>query len=277
MRKVTIAVLVAIGLAALIAWNTLPGVERTVQAQQGSPEPGSIDDLVQQATANGEVMVNSPILVSHEDVDGFDEAQANYTIVVAQAVSSQSYATSAFDIETAVTFNVTETLATKAPHICVSGKCSVPAGVSAPASNQLLLLKSGGSIVRNGVSVVKEWTDLPDFTPGQSYLLFIDYDPSSGVGVPAIGPVGVFLVSSSSTLSPIMTDPEKETGLQDDIAERFANSLTQLRNTLNPPPPSSCDPLAEQDCYDNAGSWNSSTCQCTLPPDPCLRKPWLCE
>jgi hypothetical protein len=271
MRKTAIA-LVLIGLAALIVWNT-----PKMLAQIGSPEPGSIDALAQAANSNGETMVTAPIMPFHEDVEGFDEAKVAYTVVVAQAVSSQSYAISDFNIETAVTFNVTETLKSNSPHLCVSGTCAVPAGVAAPAANQLLLLRAGGSIVRNGVTVNQEWAELPDFTPGQSYMLFIDYDSSNRVGVPALGPVGVFLVSSAGTVSSLITDPDKASGLQDDITERYANSLSQIRSVLNPQPPTTCNSAQEQDCYDNGGTWNSSTCQCTLPFDPCLKKPWLCE
>ncbi|MBV9209319.1 MAG: hypothetical protein JOZ52_01750 [Acidobacteria bacterium] len=33
-----------------------------------------------------------------------------------------------------------------------------------------------------------------------------------------------------------------------------------------------CDPAAEQACYDNGGSWNPSTCRCTIRPDPCRQE-----
>lgn len=35
-----------------------------------------------------------------------------------------------------------------------------------------------------------------------------------------------------------------------------------------PPPPPTCDPVEEQNCYNNGGSWDSSTCQCNYNP-PC--------
>ena len=284
MRKTAIALSALFVLAALIAWNS-PSITQTVLAQQGLGEPGSIDYLAQQASANGESMIVNPIMPFHEDVEGFDEARGAYTILVAQAVSNQSYAISPYNLETAATFNVSEIITTNTPHLCVNGSCGVPAGVPAPGANQLLLLKAGGSIVRNGVTVTQEWTELPDFTPGQTYLLFVDYDPTTRVGVPAIGPVGVFLVSSD-TVSSVITDPDKASGLQDDITERFANSLSQLRAAINPQPtptptptptPSSCDPSIEQNCYDNGGDWDPSSCRCTMPYDPCMRKPWLCD
>ncbi len=41
---------------------------------------------------------------------------------------------------------------------------------------------------------------------------------------------------------------------------------------LPPPPPPTCDPIDEQACYNNGGSWNSSTCSCNYfdpDPEPC--------
>lgn len=58
----------------------------------------------------------------------------------------------------------------------------------------------------------------------------------------------------------------------------FQNLVNSLDASLPPPPPpSSCDPVQEQSCYDNGGIWNLSTCFCNAPPDPCLKKPWLCD
>jgi hypothetical protein len=37
----------------------------------------------------------------------------------------------------------------------------------------------------------------------------------------------------------------------------------------NPPPPQCSNPVAEQNCYDNGGIWNSSNCTCRFIPEPC--------
>ena len=48
-----------------------------------------------------------------------------------------------------------------------------------------------------------------------------------------------------------------------------------------PPPPPSCDPVDEQACYNNGGSWNPSTCSCSYinpPPDePECRPGMICQ
>src|SRR6185295_11432052 len=162
--------------------------------------------LVQNATANGEALVSIPVDIQHEDVEGFDQAKANYTIVVAQAVSKESFATSAFDIQTWYKFTVNETILANTPHICVSGKCSLPATLPAANSNELWLSKAGGTIVRNAVTVDFRWTDFPDFNIGQQYLLFIDLNQSNRVAVPALGPVGAFMVDSTGTMAAVLDE-----------------------------------------------------------------------
>lgn len=272
---------ILLSVVSLIVITILLGVKRTttpespsVHAQQPPIEPGSIDEIVQNASANGQVLVTLPVQIMHEDVEGFDEARSYYSIVVGQPVSKQSFAVSAYTVETWYKFTITETLVTNTPHICVESACSLPADLPAAGANEIWLAKAGGAIVRNGVTVDFQWSDFPDFTIGQSYLLFIDLNPNTRVGVPAIGPVGVFMLDNTGTLASIF---DEETALKSDIASRFGNSLTQIRNTINHPPPSTCDPAQQQACSDDGGSWNSSTCYCTPPPDPCIRKPWLCE
>ena len=246
----------------------------SVHAQQLPIEPGSIDELVQNATANGEVFVSVPIEVAHEDVDGFDEARNYYSIVVAETLSRQTFAVSAYDTETWFKFAITETLSTKQPHICVSGACSLPAVLPAPGPSEIWLSKAGGAIVRNGVTINLEWKDFPDFTIGQKYLLFIDLNQSTKVGVPALGPVGAFMVDSSGTIASVF---DEETSLKSEIASRFGNSLGQIRNTINPAPASTCSAVQQQTCLNNGGIWNSQTCYCRPLVDLCTQKPWLCN
>jgi hypothetical protein len=283
MKIAALLLLILVGLA-LLALPTsktpVASLTQTAEAQQQPATSGTIDEIVQQAIASGETHVLYPILVSHEDVEGFDAAKTYYTVVVARALSKQTVQTSAYDIETWYRFAVTETLSTRASRVCANGLCGVPATVSPAGAGEMLLPKSGGSIQKNGVTVTFEWNDFPDFNIGQTYLIFIDQDAANRVGVSPTGPVGVFSVDTYGGLTPVLS---KETALRTDIANRFGNNLNQLRNHFNPAPePTGCDPVQEQNCYNQGGNWNFSTCQCQLScvgcepePDPCISRPWM--
>ncbi|HEU4711129.1 MAG TPA: hypothetical protein VFS76_06160 [Pyrinomonadaceae bacterium] len=270
-------ILISIPLLTLIAVFALakPASPPAPQGMQGA-QPGSIDELVMRALANGESHVSTGVVGETAEVATFDEAKTYYSVFVARADSKQSLITDPFVISTWWRFTVTETLSTVAPHLCVGSDCAPPAGVAAASGTQLLLPLAGGSVVKDGVLVNYVLQDFPDFTIGQSYLLFVDYDSARRVGAPALGPLGVFAINSDGTVTAIVGTSD----LKDDIATRFGNSLSQIRTALGSgggtnPPPSGCDPTAEQYCYSRLGEWDSSTCSCYL--DPCLRKPWLCE
>jgi hypothetical protein len=62
--------------------------------------------------------------------------------------------------------------------------------------------------------------------------------------VPATGPVGAFMVDSNGTIAAVLSE---DTNLKSDISSRLGNSLTQLKNSINPPtPPTACDPVQAQ-------------------------------
>jgi len=246
-----------------------PAIPQELQAAA----PGSIDEMVVQALANGQTLASIGIVADHESVDTFDEAKATYTVLIATANSKQSIQTSPFNLATWTRFTVTETLSVVSPTICVSGQCNTPAGIAPAGSTELLVAKPGGNIFKNGVEVDFALDGFPDFVNGQSYLLFVDYDPTTHVGAAAIGELGVFAINANGTVTAIASDG----ALKDDIAARFGNSLSQIRTALGAPPGggSGCSTTDEQNCYSRGGEWDSSTCSCWV--DPCLRKPWLCE
>jgi hypothetical protein len=85
--------------------------------------------------------------------------------------------------------------------------------------------------------------DFPDFNIGQRYVLFIDMNQNTRVAANALGPVGVFMLDSHGTMAAVLVE---DNDLKSDIASRFGNSVTQLTNAINPPPPpSGCDPWAK--------------------------------
>jgi hypothetical protein len=58
-----------------------------------------------------------------------------------------------------------------------------------------------------------------------------------------------------------------------EYSTEFANVVDSIVMTTT----AACDATQEQSCYDSGGNWDAGTCSCTIPPDPCIRKPWLCD
>jgi hypothetical protein len=243
----------------------VPVIPQDLQAAS----PGTIDDMVLQALSNDQSLASVGIVGEHELAQTFDEAKTNYTVLLATANSNSSVQINPFSLATWTRFTLNETLSIVAPHVCVGGACTPPTGIAAAGPNELLVPKPGGNIFKYGVEVDLRLEGFPDFVNGQNYLLFLDYDPTSRVGAPALGELGVFAVNANGTITPVAASGD----LKNDITTRFGNSLSQIRTALGSSP-SSCNPTEEQSCYSRGGEWDSTTCSCFV--DPCLRKPSLC-
>jgi hypothetical protein len=215
--------------------------------------------------------------VEFDEPETWDDVLANYTVITAQLVSSNSYpAALNRDIQTWYKFRITETFSQK-PVIACDGCPPYPAAPSDMLplqANEMLVAKSGGNLTYNGVLLIAQNPEFPDFLPSENYLFVLQLDTASQVGVLSLGPWGAYTVDANAVIH--ATNPNLNV-YSADLSSRYGNSLTQLRAVLNPAPPSSCDPVQQQNCEDNGGTWNSSTCHCTPQFDPCVHKPWLCE
>ena len=213
----------------------------------------------------------------YHHVESLDQAINDYTIVVAQPVLQKGYADSnSENVETWYKFAVSEYLVTRPLPDCPS--CSPldnpPPDLLPLNANEILVPRSGGDLLVNGVTIISSDPQFSSFMPSQSYLLFLELNSNSGVGSIKVGPIGAFSIQGDRLVS-LFVDPHP---IKDDITNRFGNSLNALRSALNPapPPPSGCNPTQQQSCIDSGGTWNSSTCTCQQPFDPCVKKPWLC-
>lgn len=259
--------LLGLSIAALVFARAAPPQDIDLQ----NVEPGSIDEMIVQALANGQSQVTIPLIVEYEEAHSFDETKVSYSVLVARADAKQSLITSPFEISTWFRFTVTETLSLVPSRLCTNNRCAPPSAVAGAAATEMLVPRGGGAIVKDGVSVDLRPFEFPDFTIGKSYLLFVDYDSAARIGAPALGPLGVFSINADGSLSAIAANSD----LKNDIANRFGNSLSQVRTALGSSPPSSCNPTDKQGCTFRRGEWDDSTCSCFI--DPCLRRPWLCE
>ena len=259
-----------------------------VPAIQTEPEvDGSLFTLsgrAAAASAQGEMFVNATLSGDFDSVDTLDDAFARYTVSVGEPVLSRSYVIDDIGICTWYKVRISETLSQKPLFQCSTcGPLSLPdppSDLLPLNSDEILIYRAGGTAQVGTVTFNEAVEQFPVFNVAQKYLLFLNYDSSKRVATAAIGPTGVFVVTSSDVLTSLLTDADGlviSNAITDGMSARFGNSVTQLRNFFNPP--QSCDPDGSQaaSCFDSGGSWNPTTCYCTPAFDPCLKKPWLCE
>ena len=228
------------------------------------------------AIGRGEYEVNMVSHDSFEAVDSLDEALARYTVVEATPISKTSYVMDQYSIGTWYKFRINRFLKQNSIPPCTD--CSAmpepPAGTSLNW-DEMMVMHGGGLQVVDGVTFQVTVPDYPDFSINQRYLLFIDYDPNTKVGMVSVGPPGIYLVNGYGTLSHVYeADPDDPIG--SGLAASYGNNANTLNDALNPPPPPpTCDPYEEQACWNRGGSWDSWSCYCN-EPSGCGSYMWNC-
>lgn len=277
-------VLLALFVLAAISVLAVAFSKRSVRAfffrQQVTAEAYSLDWYAQDAQSRGEASnIFSAGVIEYDHPETWDDVLANYSLVVAEVVDQKFYPSGPISgphntINTWVTLRVHENLRLKDVAACADCTPLVPppADLAAPASDQIVAIKHGGSLLWNGVNLTAVDPAFPNLMAGQRYLLIIDLDVSRKLGYFSLGPRGAYLIGSSNGLIPINPDANP---YQSDLTNRYGNSLDQLRAALNPPQPTTCSATQEQYCYSRGGEWDPTNCSCYV--DPCIRKPWLCD
>jgi hypothetical protein len=162
--------------------------------------------------------------------DTWNDVLTRFSLVVAEPVELRSYPHPGVggdsDIETWYRFRVVETLSTKTTPFPLGPG---PSDMLPAHSDELFVFKWGGSLTQSGVQLDAIESDYPAYMIGQKYLVILDQDLSQRVGSVQMGSAGVFLVSSTGNLSSISPG---ESIFQEDLANRYSNSLDQLRASL---------------------------------------------
>jgi len=280
LKRALLALLTLAGLCVLALPLSKPSVRAFFFRPQVTAEVYSLDWYAQDAQSRGEVSnVFSAGVIEYNHPETWDDVLANYTFIVAEVVDQKYYPSAPLsgppnNINTWCRLRVIETLQLKNVATCADCAPLVtpPADLPPAESDQILAIKHGGSLLWNGVNLTAVDNAFSNLMPGQRYLLILDVDPARKLGEFALGPRGAYIIGSANGL--IAINPEANP-YQSDLTNRYGNSLDQLRASLNPPQPTTCNPAQEQYCYSRGGEWDSTNCSCFV--DPCIRKPWLCD
>ncbi|HXQ74063.1 MAG TPA: hypothetical protein VN844_26405 [Pyrinomonadaceae bacterium] len=202
-----------------------------IEELEKSPERGKLVWHSQMAKAKGRqnVLLDSTI-VDYAVPRSLETALANYHLVVAEPVSSRSYAAT-YNVHTWYKFRIVEELST--PNIpCVDCFSLVgpPEDLLPLESNEFLSAQLGGEATVDGISIKSTDASFPNFEIGQRYLLLVAFDENRIIGKLSSGPWGAFVVNSSDSLEPI--NSRLKHPFRERLSAQFGNSLHSLRAAL---------------------------------------------
>ncbi|HEX8139129.1 MAG TPA: hypothetical protein VF544_16290 [Pyrinomonadaceae bacterium] len=202
--------------------------------QQEESRRGTLKWHAQQAKAKGEqqVVIPAPIeRVAH--VTNLDEALSRFhlTALIGEPVEEKSFAQGEDNIATWYKFRVKEYLSQQSVSECRT--CSLPPDVPQEflplKDDEILVLKAGGALAVDGVKVINQERDFPEFSKSQEYLLLLDLNLSTKVGRLSIGPYGVFTIDSNGLLRSVNKKPHP---LKQEMQIRYLDSVERLRANL---------------------------------------------
>jgi hypothetical protein len=97
-------------------------------------------------------------------------------------------------------------------------------------ANEFLGAKVGGEADVDGVRIISQDPEFPNFEIGRRYLLLVALNSKTMVGALRTGPGGAFALNSDERLEPLQ--PGLRHAFGEELSGRFGNSLARLRWAL---------------------------------------------
>lgn len=223
-------VLAAVTISLILSIPSFQNSSRIAELESSS-EKGKITWYAELAKAKGQKEIGiGATLVRYAVPRSFDDALANYSVVVVEPLSSKTQVTT-YDIQTWYKFRIIEELST-ASKICAG--CSTgpepPPDLLPLNDREFLASKPGGEAVVDEIKIVSKDIKFPDFQPNKRYLLFVAFDSTQTLGILRMGPWGSFRITPDAKLKAF--DEKLKHHVIDEITNRFGNSLDQLSKHL---------------------------------------------
>ncbi|MDQ1638219.1 MAG: hypothetical protein QOF62_1558 [Pyrinomonadaceae bacterium] len=216
------AALVGLGIVPLLKNRQSNSPAQSVQAK-------SLKEVAQRTKAEGRQAVELPGPIGDfpgEDMD-IDEALRDYTVVVAEPLTSKSYLIGDYRINTWYRFRIIDTISRRDAIFCYT--CpqvpDAPADLPSLSADEFFLPRGGGTVTLDGVAVTMGNPNLPSFESGKRYLLILKLT-SSGVAILGAGPTGVFQTSDNEHLEPFVKNDRR---MHSEMSERFNLKLSRLK------------------------------------------------
>jgi len=217
--------------AALVFFGILSFQDKSkIDQLERSPDRGKLTWRVQMAKAKGERAVNlGANIVEYAASPSFEDALANYSLVVAEPIYKRSYA-STYNIETWYKFRLLEELSSPTTSCGDCPKPGDPPQELLPLKpGEFLAPKFGGEAIVDGINITSSDQSFPDFQLGMRYLLLVQFDSQKIVAILRLGPRGAFTLDANEKIRPMNVDLNP---FRDRLSQQFGNSLPTLRHSL---------------------------------------------
>lgn len=204
-------------------------------AEKNDERRGSIKWFVKRAKEQKKTKVFvPPPLDSYAVVTGLDEAASQYTVVVAQPLEQKTAVINDSDIITWHKLQVIEVVSYPSRGCAQCASFKAPEGMSLKVG-EIVVPTYGGTLLVDGVQLESRQKDFGEhFSLSRKYLIFLSLDPATSVGKLSLGPYGVFTLSPSDKIIPIV---QGKSPISQDLELKFENSLSRttdyLRNRTN--------------------------------------------
>lgn len=222
-----------LGLALVIAGLASAGVIHSASKRQDSPNPqsdriGTYKERLQRAKARGDKrLISGGVIPLYAGVN-LDQALEIYDLVIGEFVSSKSFAVD--DDGTILTwykFRVHEKISQAKRR--VSNINSPPAELLPLADDEILIWKTGGTVVSDGMEIEMKDLDFPPFEKSKKYLLVLGFDPEKQTGTVEVGPTGALFVKSDDKIEPAV---KNRTYFKREIENRYGAPVSKLREKI---------------------------------------------
>jgi len=155
-----------------------------------------------------------------------DDVFNHYSVVVAELVSKRVGA-DADDVNTWHKFRISELLAEQPNNPLEAFTDRVPLDLLPLQAEELLIVRHGGKIVVDGVTVTETSRDDLSFDTAHRYVLFLYFESSSKIASLAADRASAFLITAEGELAALTKRPHP---LFKDIQVQYNNRLDWLRD-----------------------------------------------
>jgi hypothetical protein len=222
-----------LGVALVIAGLTSIGVIHSASKRQDAKTSqndrvGTYKERLQRAKARGDKKLLSHGVIPLYATVNLDQALEIYDLVIGEFVSSKSFAIDdGGNIVTWYKFKVHERVSEAKRR--VSKIDSPPAEFLPLANDEILIWKTGGTVIIDGMEIEMKDLEFPPFENSKKYLLVLALDPAKQAGTVEVGPSGTLLVKSDDTLE---LATKNRPYFKREIENRYGASVSKLREKL---------------------------------------------